>query len=713
MSSLSDRRLILIVDGNKIGRLTLCQILTNDYDILEADNGMDAIKILQQYGNEISAILLDLVMPVMPSYEFLDRYQSDKSIANIPTIVITQKGNIQSEITALAHGASDFLSRPYNATLIKQHVANIIKLRETSVFNSWAGKDGLTHIDNKEAFYIHAGKMLHQYPQKSYDMLCIDIESFRLVNDNYGDEAGDYVLCCLAQILKFCVPVGHVCRLGGDIFAVILPRQPDYTLFAETVMNELQASVHQMDLKLKFGIYPIEDKSISIRAMCDHAWAACKSIKEKYDKHIAYYNRDLDIRQTEECQMTAEMGNALASGEFVVYYQPKYDLETECLSSAEALVRWQHPQRGFLPPSEFIPLFERNGFITQVDIFVWSTVCKNLRNWIDSGHSPVPISVNLSRIDIYNTNLTNIIHQILEQYDLPPKLLHFEITETSYTDNPKQLISTVTKLKQAGFAIEMDDFGTGYSSLNMLNEVPVDTLKLDMRFMQQCTSSGNNGNILFFIMNLAKWMDISVVAEGIENREQMLFLRSLGCNYGQGYYFAKPMPLTDFKNLLITNQVSVMHNGKLTTHYIDSKQSLDPETLLPIDEVWKMDSIFNRIFNNFIGALALFEYQNGKLLLIRTNESFRQLFGSSNEYVGENLTTLFCAENPQQFRTKLSLAIKDNSVVCETFYTIPKKDFVIHIRLQVISHNTHKTLVLASANPQLSIAEEKYLTAQL
>ena len=695
MSNFSGKRLILIVDDNQINRLILCRILSDEYDILQAGDGSKALQILSQYADSISAILLDLIMPVMNGYEFLDRQQANRQMSAVPVIVTTQRESTESELSALAHGASDFLSKPYNPALIKQRLANLIKLRETAAFANRICMDELTHLLNRESFYMHTEELLHNHPDIDYDILCTDVESFRLVNDAFGDDTGDRVLCCLAHTLKSCVSTGYVCRFSGDVFIAVLPRRTNYQTLTAIVDKKMKDCLVQAELKLKYGIYPIGDRSLPVRAMCDHARIACKSIKGKYGTQIAYYNRSLDLCLTEERRMTVEMGPALQNGEFVVYYQPKYELATERLSGAEALVRWQNPKRGFMPPDKFIPLFERNGFITQLDIFVWTTVCQELRKWIDSGHQPVPISANLSRVDIYNQNLPDIISSILERYHLPANLLHMEITETSYTDNPKQLIETVTKLKQRGFLIEMDDFGSGYSSLNMLNEVPVDTLKLDMRFMKYRTLGGNAGNILFFIMNLAKWLETTVVAEGIETRDQMLFLRSLGCNYGQGYYFAKPMPLKDFQALQINSSCVFPQSQKET----DASEPV--HDLLPISEVWNMGSIFNRVFNGFIGALALFEYQGNKLLLIRANAPFEKILGYSRAYVGESLTTILCVENPEHFEVELPLAMKTGQPLRENFYTIPMKDSIVHIQLQVISRNTHKTLVLASAQSNL------------
>lgn len=689
---ISNKRLILIVDDNQVNRQILCKILSDEYDIVQAANGQEGLHILSQKPETISAILLDLVMPVMSGYTFLDIQQADKRLAAVPVVVETQREGPKFEIDALTRGASDFLTKPYNPALIKQRIANIIKLHETAAFANSIEHDALTRLYNKEAFYMHAAELLSQNKQTAYDLLCMDIENFKLVNDVFGETEGDRLLCFLAKVLQSCISDGYVCRHGGDIFAAILPRQSCYSTLLSRIQNELaESSMQYMHVQLKFGVYPIEDTDITVRAMFDRAKIACKSITRKYDAQIAFYNKAIGNRLNEEQQIAAEMRSALQNGEFVVYYQPQYDLKTGTLIGAESLVRWQHPTRGFLPPDTFIPLFEQNGFITQLDIFVWKTVCRQMREWIDQGHRYVPVSINISRVDIYNPHLPEIIMDILNQQKLAPECIHLEITETAYTDNPKQLIATVEKLKAYGLHIDMDDFGSGYSSLNMLSEVPVDTLKLDMRFLQNTQKSSRGGNILFFIMNLAKWLEVSVIAEGIETEAQMLYLGSLGCDYGQGYYFAKPMPYADFQNLLCS-QLDRNQCVSVKPTYLGGSNCLISQK-----EIWKMDSIFNRIFHSFIGPLALFEYQTDKLLLIRANDAFCSTCSFVRNYIGESLTTMFCVDDPARFQTRLVHCVRTGEPLTETFYSIPRKEYTVPMRMQVICRNTQKTLVLASA----------------
>lgn len=226
------------------------------------------------------------------------------------------------------------------------------------------------------------------------------------------------------------------------------------------------------------------------------------------------------------------------------------------MTGAEALVRWIHPEWGFMSPAEFIPLFEKNGFIHRLDKYIWKQVCELINKWKGEGYPLLPVSVNVSRIDIYQMDLADTLVSMAEKYGIDPSYLHLEITESAYSENPGQIINTVNQLRQHGFVIEMDDFGSGYSSLNMLNQMEMDYLKLDMKFIQNELSKPEERSILNYIIAMAHGIGLRVVAEGVETREQLNRLRDTGCDYVQGYYFAKPMPVEEFEKLL-RNQASL------------------------------------------------------------------------------------------------------------------------------------------------------------
>ncbi|MDM8296760.1 EAL domain-containing protein [Enterocloster aldenensis] len=455
-------------------------------------------------------------------------------------------------MAALSHGATDFVAKPYKPQIILHRVAGIIRLRETAAMINMIQYDRLTGLYSKQYFYQQAGEVLLRNPDQQYDIICSDIENFKLINDVFGVKAGDRLLRGIgnayAERLK---GIGICGRLNSDQFACLLKHRDDYTddMFIEaSILTNGLLDIH--NIVMKWGIYNVEDWSVSIEQICDRALLAARSIKGQYGKYFAIYDDTLRNQLLREQAITDSMESALSQNQFLVYLQPKYRIKDEVLVGAEALVRWNHPVWGFLSPAEFIPLFEKNGFITRLDRFVWEKACAVLHDWDERGYYPMSVSVNVSRADIYNEDLADTLVKIIEKYDLDPSRLHLEITESAYTENPKQIIDTVTTLRELGFVIEMDDFGSGYSSLNMLNDMPIDILKLDMKFIRSEMAKPKSQGILQFIINLASWMNLSVVAEGVETKAQLLRLTEIGCDYVQGYYFAKPMPCQEFEGLL-------------------------------------------------------------------------------------------------------------------------------------------------------------------
>ncbi|MBO5484228.1 MAG: EAL domain-containing protein [Lachnospiraceae bacterium] len=568
---------ILIIDDLEINREMLMDLLGQEYRILNAENGQEALDILKEHYENIEAILLDIVMPVMDGYTVLGHIQNHPQWSKIPVLVMTQIGDEENERKALSMGASDFISRPFVGEIVKHRILNLISLRENAAIVNAVVKDSLTGIYNKDSFYRIVSKELSDNDTKEYDIIALDLEKFKLINDRYGNEEGNRLLCYVAKVIsQFARPYRGICaRAAGDVFLILLPHSGDkLEHFAQNVMQEMKKYRLDMKIRVKMGIYEIRNREVPVYAMCDRACLAAASIKGKYDTIYAWYDDSIRQRLILEQQITDDMKNALEQQQFQVYLQPKYDLKDDSIAGAEALVRWIHPQRGFMPPGEFIPLFEQNGFITELDYYVWDKTCEILEEQLKTGEKCVPVSVNVSRKDIYREDLPEILLDIVKRHNIDSKYLHLEITETAYTENSEQLIRVVQRLKKYGFIIEMDDFGSGYSSLNMLSELPLDIVKLDMKFLQHETLEEEDRNIISFIINLAKWMNLSVVAEGVETGEQVEMLRKMECNYVQGYFFAKPMPYDGYSKLMEESRVIS----------IDNDEVLKPEEQLLVHE---------------------------------------------------------------------------------------------------------------------------------
>lgn len=618
---------ILLVDDNSVNRAILKKILGETYSFLEAEDGASALEIIHREYPDIAAVFLDIIMPVMDGYTFLIERRKSPRLSAIPVIAMTQNENSKAELEALELGATDFILKPYEPMLVRQRLANILLLSENAALKNSAERDDLTHVYNKITFFRKAAELMHSDNCADYDIIYVNVEQFKLINDLFGTTEGDSLLVYVAGILQCCAhDFKGICgRLHSDNFAMCVRRQKNYQE-CMVARNYDVIKQYRIDFKLvlRYGVYQADDCSVAVNVMCDRANLALKSVKGQFNKYLSYYDSSLRSKLLEEQSITNEMKYALEAGQFVAYYQPKYDLATEEIIGAEALVRWIHPEKGIVPPDKFIPLFEKNGFITYLDCYIWEEVCKEIRHWIDMGHEPLPISVNLSRVDVYNPLLCDVLTGLTQKYNIDPKLLELEITESAYTESAEQLICTVKKLKTMGYIVGMDDFGSGYSSLNMLHELPIDVLKLDMRFMKNTnrTNKESSGNILNFVMGLSKWMDIPVIAEGIETKEQGMFLRGMGCSKGQGYYFSKPLPREEFEALLSQTQASG-----------DKKRVRAISAFVDLASMWDSDSSFNAIFNGCVGALAIYEFMGDTLAFVRGNDRYYEMLGLKRDEI--------------------------------------------------------------------------------
>lgn len=547
---MESRRKILIADEQKEKQKILYDILEDEYCILYAEDGKRALDILMKEGNRISAVLLDVLLPVQNGYEVMGVMQKTPRLSGIPVLVISRTMEEDCELKALNMGAGDFISHPFNGEILKKRLHNLIQMHETATAIGVMEKDTLTELYSKEGFCRKMDEILRERPDILYDVIALDIEHFKLFNDTYGLDEGDKLLKHIAQKIKEkTIKCNGICaRAYADQFLIFWERKKEYAAgMVEYLNRDMESYPLDMKVHVKAGVYEIHDVHISVNSMCDRAFIAVKAAKGRYEKDLAYYDDSIREKLLLEQQIGDEMVCALREGQFDVYFQPKYNLITGDMVGAEALVRWQHPTKGFMSPGDFIPIFEKNGFITELDMYVWEKCCQFIAEWKQKYDMTLPISVNVSRKDIYKQNLPEILKTMVERYGISTKLLHLEITESAYTENPEQLLLVVEQLKKEGFMIEMDDFGSGYSSLNMLAELPIDVLKLDMKFLQNKGEQTKNENIMSSIVELAKKINLYVIAEGVEKEKQISMLKSMKCDMVQGYYYAKPMPAVQFE----------------------------------------------------------------------------------------------------------------------------------------------------------------------
>ena len=414
--------------------------------------------------------------------------------------------------------------------------------------------DRLTNLYNKKAFCRRVNEVLAQYPDTEFEIMRFNIARFKVINDLFGEETGDKLLRYVSQFLTSIQLEPCVYgRLYADNFLLCYPTAGN---LREHLIHSLQmlAVSFALDYRIDFyfGVYTVKERDLSVTTMLDRA--AMGLFKASRNGLIVCGEYDDDMRENmvSEQVIVNNMNGSLERDEFIVYLQPKYNLNTEKVVGAEALVRWIHPQLGFVSPAKFVPIFEQNGFIYQLDKYVWEKTCQMLREDIDAGRPVMPVSINVSRVDFYSPNLVQVFEDLTAKYNLDPRLLELELTESAYVENPQQIIEITSQLQAKGFVILMDDFGSGYSSLNMLKDLPVDILKIDLRFLSdsQGVENGRADNILNSVVRMAKRLDVPVIAEGVETQKQVDFLRTIGCEYAQGYFFAEPVPLDEYRNLI-------------------------------------------------------------------------------------------------------------------------------------------------------------------
>lgn len=404
------KKMVLVIDDNYMNRLILKNILDSEYRVLQAENGEEALEILRKEKDNISAVLLDTVMPVMDGYAFLSEKLKDEELVHIPVIVTAQYEDEALEVEALSRGASDFLAKPYRPAIILHRLANIIKIRESSSFINKIEKDSLTGIYNKDFFYFKCTNFFKDIPQKNYYIVFADIERFKLVNDIYGSKQGDALLKYTADVIRDEIGENGICgRSEADHFLMCIVDVSNIKELLNNISKRVSEFNKNMNIVIHYGIYQVEDKNISIELMCDRAIIAASMVKNRYNIKYSYYDDSIRKKLLQEQIMINDMRPSLAEKRFKVYYQPKYDFKTEKIVGVEALVRWDHPQLGMISPGIFIELFEKSGFITEIDHFVWEEACKKLKEWKERKYENLSISVNVSRINLYNNNLPEIL----------------------------------------------------------------------------------------------------------------------------------------------------------------------------------------------------------------------------------------------------------------------------------------------------------------
>ena len=554
-SPVNAKRMVLVVDDEMINREILCQILKDNYNVVTAVNGTKALAAIRDNRSELALIVLDLMMPGLSGLELLKLVKNSKELKQIPVIVMTS--DRESEVACLRMGAVDFIPKPYpNPEVIQARVKRTIELSEDRKLIQSTEKDALTGLYNREYFFRYAEEFDRHHKNTPMDAILVNINHFHVINERYGKEYGNVVLRRVADNIRMMLRKagGFACRLEADTFLIYCRHSQYYKELMEQSSYDLREDVNISGsrLRMRMGVYSDVDKTMDIERRFDRAKMAADQGRNTYEQTISFYDTKLHESHLYDEQLLEDFQNALKEKQFQVYYQPKFDirLDTPVLASAEALIRWKHPKLGMISPGVFIPLLEDNGLIQQLDYYVWQEAAVQVRRWKDAFGVTVPVSVNVSRIDMHDPDLINIFKTIIEENGLSTTEYHLEITESAYTDDSVRIIDTVKQLRRLGFRIEMDDFGSGYSSLNMLSTLPIDALKLDMKFIRTAFTGRKDTRMIELIIDIASYLKVPVIAEGVETEEQMRTLKLLGCDYVQGYYFSRPVPPEEFETFI-------------------------------------------------------------------------------------------------------------------------------------------------------------------
>ena len=550
--------------------------------------------------------------------------------------------------------------------LISITVTNMEKeIAESSHFVQLSEYDELTGLYNMKGFSKYVELAANQdeagVSAGKYAVICFDVIRFKAINDIFGVAKGNKLLQYIAQVIRETLKSGDfACRSISDHFVI----------FTHTEGNELGDMIEQMLEKIEgyelpfvincnVGIYITNGERLSVDAMIDRAILAQSVIKGSYMEKYSYYTEALRNDMLGEQEIIAMVETAIAQEQFVAFYQPQYNHSNGMLIGAEALVRWNHPEKGLISPGVFIPICEKNGFITRLDLYVFEQTCKFIRKCMDKGIPVVPISSNFSRNDIFQPNYVEKLEEIRKKYEVPAKYLRVEITESTVVGGIKQVNKIIEQLHECGYLVEMDDFGSGYSSLNVLKDISFDIIKLDMMFLREETESNRGGIIVSAVMRMAKWLGMPVIAEGVETVKQADFLRSIGCESIQGYLYSKPLPEDQYEEKLRNSTVG---ENVQQMRLIDTINACD---------FWNPKSRETLIFSNFVGGAAIFDYHDGKIEILRVNQKYLQEIGlnqSEKEFIKTDPLSTLDEANRKIYHAMLEQAIQSmDEEECETW----------------------------------------------
>ena len=543
------QRRVLVVDDEAINREVLGTIIGESYEVLFAENGRQALGMIRRNRDTLSLVMLDLYMPEMDGFTVLETMHGDPELSRIPVIVLT--GEPSAELRSLELGAADFLTKPYDMPeVIRARVSRIIELNEGRSIIHAAEKDALTGLYSSNFFFEYAQQLKRYRPEQDMDAVAINIDRFHLVNELYGREFGDRALILLGRAIRDFLSTtdGIGCRQEADAFFVYCLHRDSYDEVLAQLEEGLDSLLRTVRIRLRVGVYANLDHSVDVARQFDRAKTACAMLRDDYSRSVLVYDNSLYQNEVFTATLLGGIHQAIQNKQLKIYYQPQYDIREgePVLCSAEALVRWEHPELGMISPASFLPLFEENGLIQMVDQYVRREAAQQIRQWQETYGIRFPLAVNLSRFDLYEPELVDELQGLLNEFGLTPDDMLLELTESAFTVDVEQLDEAVDQLRSAGFRVGMDNFGAGGFALGALFTVPIDQLKLDMKYVRYIWDAEARERLIRLVMDAATYLGIAVVAESVETEEECELLRALGCIVVQGRCFSTPETAEEF-----------------------------------------------------------------------------------------------------------------------------------------------------------------------
>ena len=659
----NEKTKILIVDSNPENIAQLTEILSPVYTIITA-SPENAFDLIAKKEEDIATA----VFYIKDAFPIVKQLRSYIPTEKFPVLINTDIDNSELENQLLEIEVTDFLKKPYDKRRVLQRLKTAIKLSQANKAIDELERDELTGLLTRKAFLLKVEQFISHNHDKNFCIIAFDFDNFKSSNSLYGVEKCNEFLAYSAKEMMKVMPEGISGRYGGDQY--ILFYEYDEKVDIERLNRIVKMILDKAPIPhqiVKMGIYAPIDCELPLVICCDRAFLSISGIKGKYGKDVAFFEENLQNQLLNEQRIIETMERALEESQFQVFYQPKHETITGHIAGAEALVRWNHPEYGFMAPASFIPLFERNGFITKLDAFVLEQVCKDIKRWEQDGLPLVPISVNVSRRDFMEPGCIENQYRIIDEYKVDHSLLHMEVTESLYSENTAVIISQVKKTQDMGFTIEMDDFGSGYSSLGSLSTFPLNILKLDISFVRNIIK---NEIVIENIIKMAHRMGLLTIAEGAETLEQYKILKTLGCDYIQGYYFSKPLSCRDFEAYLM--KASVLSAGSIKLEKKDVEQTVLSESML---------MAANEVAEGIPGGFFSY-HADGALELISFNTELIKMYGCSSaeefrEYVGNSFCGIVHPDDFTRVQRSIGQQITEDNNIDYVEYRIKAKDGTI------------------------------------